>query len=262
MSTSLDGRKILITREENQAKEFTERVIQYGGTPIETPLLKISCIDHDESRHYFRNINKYSWIFFTSANGVKCFFQLADKYKVDIELFQHIHLAAVGHKTENYLKKIGLIADFIPSIYNADVMADEFLKKYKETDSILLVRGNRSRDVLPVELSKQELTFDSIEVYETSYNYEIAESLNNILLQNTLDFITFTSPSTVEAFVEMANVNIDTICVCIGTTTENRARELGFTSIITAKEFTIEGMLACILQYVSSERIDYHDKKH
>lgn len=251
MSDSLHGKRILVTREENQAKEFSDLILQHGGIPLEVPLLKITCIDQEDTGNYFDAIEEYQWIFFTSANGVRCFFQLAGNYIMDNNKLEKIRFAAVGRKTEKALKEYGFSAEFVPAVYNADVMAEEFLSDFQADSPVLLVRGTRSRDILPERFSQNGVIFDSIVVYKTSFNTEAEVLLNEILNQKDLDFITFTSPSAVEAFVKAANTESKVVCVCIGTTTESRARELGFSSVITAEEFTIEGMIECISNNIS-----------
>lgn len=253
MSGSLHGKKILVTREENQAKEFSDKILQHGGKPIEAPLLKITCIDQEDTRNYFNAIEKYQWIFFTSANGVRCFFQLAEKYSLVNNKLQTVRLAAVGTKTEKALNSYGYSADFVPAVFNAEVMAEEFLSNFQADSPILLVRGTRSRDILPEQFSQNGVVFDSIVMYRTTFNAAVEAQLNEILKKKDLDFITFTSPSAVEAFVNAANAESNAICVCIGTTTETRARELGFSSVITADEFTIEGMIESISKYIVGE---------
>lgn len=260
MSISLHEKAILITREYHQAKEFTEKVIQYGGKPLEVPLLNVSCKDHNQNVQTFHDLHSFQWLFFTSANGVEYFFQLAKKYEVNLAILKEKQFAVVGHKTADALKRFGFTADFIPSTYNADVMASEFLNKSTETGPVLLIRGNRSRDVLPTEFTTYGLSFHSLEVYKTTYNYAMTDRLNNMLSENNYDFITFTSPSTVEAFMEMARVKSNKTCVCIGTTTEHRAREFGFTDIITPKEFTIDGMLERISDYIAVKGQMKNDK--
>lgn len=255
MSVSLHEKKILITREEHQAKAFSHKVLAYDGIPVEVPLLKISCKDLRENKRIFANVNRYEWVFFTSANGVNCFFQLAKSYQITNPILKNKRLAAVGHKTEEALKEFGYTCDFIPTTYNADTMASEFLSGYTVSGPILLVRGNRSRDVLPTVFSTHGITYDAALVYEIAYNYQMTDRLNTVLRENTFDFITFTSPSTVEAFVEMATIHHEATCVCIGTTTQRRARELGFTSILTPDEFTIDGMLLCISNYIAEEEL-------
>ena len=250
MSAILSDKKILITRERNQARLLTEKVLHHGGIAIEVPLLKINCTQTVGNEKVLANLSSYHWIFFTSANGVHCFFEMIKAYGPHI--LRSCKFAVVGHKTDHALKEHGFQADFIPTIYNADTMASEFMAMYPSTNRLLLVRGNKSRDILPKEFSLYGYKVDLIEVYKTTYNYEMKQKLNQQLLENNIDFITFTSPSTVDAFVEMIDKNsyFETKCVCIGTTTEKRAQEQGFKKTLVPNQFTIEGMIERISEYL------------
>lgn len=254
MSVTLHGKKILITREKKQAEEFSKKLLQLGGIPVEVPLLQISCNDKPENEQVFKKLHQYKWIFFTSANGVECFFQLAKKYNCIDDGLSKSKFAAVGHKTADCLKEQGYQADFIPSIYNAEIMVREFTANYSRMDEpVLLVRGNRSRDVLPVWFNEQGIAFDEMEVYETMYNFEVESELNQALEQEKPDFITFTSPSIVEAFFEMKKNQVagSPVFVCIGTTTSARAADFGIIQPLIPEDFTIDGMLDGISNYLN-----------
>src|SRR5699024_7530328 len=129
MKGPLGGKKVLITREEKQAKYFSDIVQRKGGLPVEVPLLKISVVDQSENLKLLQSCSNFEWIFFTSVNGVYYYFQLLEKYHIPLAGFDKKKIAAVGHKTENALKEFNYKADFIPTIYDAETMADEFLKE-------------------------------------------------------------------------------------------------------------------------------------
>lgn len=256
MSVTLHEKRILITREENQAKEFSEKIIQYGGKPVEIPLLKISCKDEPENKQLLQNLHHYNWIFFTSANGVACFFNLISQYRWSRKVLENIRFATVGHKTAQILESYGYKSDFIPSVYNADAMVTEFAEKFTVIDEpLLIVRGNKSREILPDWFAKHKIRFDAIEVYETMDNIRVKDELNHLLNKNKLDFITFTSPSAVEAFIKMNGSQIpkNQVYVCIGTTTKQRAFELGIINTIAPELFTIDGMLERMSDYIAGK---------
>lgn len=253
MTSALDGKRILITRERKQAKYFSKVVKEKGGIPVEVPLLKITVVDQKENLELLRNWRNYEWIFFTSANGVHYYFQLLNKYGIDTASFDKKKIAAVGHKTENALKEYHYDADFIPTIYDAETMAKEFFQLEQTEGPVLIVRGSRSRDVLPRFFTDHNIPFDMVTVYQTIYNDESEERLNDVLQKNAVDYISFTSPSTVEAFVKMADFIPDKLCVCIGTTTENRAKELGFHKLLTPKQFTVDAMVDVLADYIAKE---------
>lgn len=261
MSSRLQEAKILVTREESQAKAFSNIILEKGGIPFEVPLLTINCKYSSANDYIIESLAKYEWIFFTSSNGVECFFEIINRSKQSYDL-SLCKFAAVGTKTEMALTKHGYRADFIPTIFNADTMANEFSINHINCGPILLVRGNRSRDVLPDQLSEKGYYFDLFEVYETVHNQKVKHELNNLLNNEKIDFLTFTSPSTIDAFIGMVDKMTDFntyTCVCIGTTTEKRAREVGFNTIIVPETFTIEGMVEQMIYYL--KRKESYDGK-
>ncbi|GEN31440.1 uroporphyrinogen-III synthase [Cerasibacillus quisquiliarum] len=252
MGQSLHQKKILVTREKKQGKEFAEKIKQFEGIPVEVPLLKINCKNHDVNEQILSQMHSFKWIFFTSANGVDCFFRLLKHYGYSNDVLKNKQIAVVGHKTERHLKQHGYSAHFIPTIYNAETMASEFLARFSTEGTFLLVRGNRSMNVLPLTFNKLNMAYESMEVYETVLNMAIKEQLHQTLQSRTIDYVTFTSPSTIDAFVEMNGLNLikhmNLYCVVIGTTTKKRAVEVGFKHILVPTEFTIEGMIDVMLK--------------
>lgn len=257
MTTSLLNRKILVTREASQAKKFSKMIAQFGGVPIEVPLLDIHCLKNIAYEPLWNRLDSYNWLFFTSANGVACFFQELDERKQTIHLQETFKIAAVGHKTEEALKVRNISADFIPSVYDADTMSAEFLARYPEEQGpILLIRGTRSRDVLPKVFAENGIIFDALEIYETVTNMKLDSTLQETMYKESFDFITFTSPSCIQAFIEMGGtkyLHSSTVISCIGTTTEKKARQVGFTNIIVPRIFTIEGMIESMATYLTKE---------
>lgn len=255
MLGTLRYQRILVTRETSQADVFSQRIKAYDGIPVKVPLLNINCIPFEQAL----KLSAYEWIFFTSANGVKCFFERVLNKN---EVINTCKIAVVGKKTEQALNKYGYHANFIPSMYNANVMANEFLRTYTNPGRILLVRGNRSRNVLPKVLATHHVNYDSLEVYRTTKNDMMKDELNKQLLEGCIHFITFMSPSAVDAFIDMVDPNIwnqiknQIVSVCIGTTTEKRAHEKEILHTIIPHEFTIEGMIKRMSQYIYEKRID------
>lgn len=248
MTIQLKNQRILVTRNEPKASEFAQQITQYGGQAVATPLIKIDC-----QHQFIGHLEAYEWIVFTSANGVRCFFKNVEKAgKVD--RLAAARFAVVGPKTKQALQAFGYHAEFIPSRYDAKTMAPEFLEKYQPTGRVLLVQGQLSRPILEEALQMEKVPFDCIKVYDTVTNGAAKAQLKEVLARYPLDFITFMSPSTVDAFVELTGETggeIQSPIVCIGTTTEKRARRHGFQTILVPDEFTMEGMMEKMHEYIT-----------
>lgn len=244
MTISLHNKTILVTRETEAAERFAEKIRTYNGNPIIAPLLKIRCLPFENGENWH---DKFGWLFFTSVNGVNCFLGQSPK-------IAGCKIAAVGPKTAAAIEALGYEVDFIPTTYNAKVMAAEFLQMYANCGLVLFIRGNLSRLVLLDAFTKAEKPYECVEVYETTRNEHAREQLAEGLQEN-IDFITFTSPSTVNAFVEFVGGAKGIPAVCIGTTTEKRAKEVGFGETIVPEDFTIEGMLKAMHAAIEREKV-------
>lgn len=254
MKQSLHGKRVLITRDKKQAAPFAEKIEQAGGEPVTSDLLAIDCMCGEKSKETLQEAGQYDWLFFTSANGVECFFK---KYSdVSDDRLENIRIGVVGSKTEAVLKTYGYEADFMPHIFNAKTMAKEFMDQYPTHESVLLVQGKRSRMELGDAFIAEGRPFSRITLYETKTNQAAREPLNHILEKHPPDFMTFMSPSAVEAFValrEKASREHQPVIVCIGTTTQRRALNMGFQNTIVPETFTIEGMIDTMCDYIEVE---------
>ncbi|GAB4073278.1 uroporphyrinogen-III synthase [Barrientosiimonas marina] len=252
MVSGLQGKQILITREEKQASVFADQISQYGGVPVQVPLLKITCQHHTSNKELLRSPGTYKWLFFTSANGVSCFFNFLSEEQAVQDFTAGSKFAAVGRKTARVLESYGYQADFIPTTYNAETMTREFFSEHTQLEEpVLLIQGNLSRRILPVWFNEQGIRYNTMEVYRTDVHHEMKDQLNATITQQRFDAITFTSPSSVNAFMEMKNVPLadaTPIC-CIGTTTEQRAASFGFRNLLVPEEFTIGGMVRRLETY-------------
>lgn len=238
----LAGKNVLVTREASLAKKFTNQLLENGANVYEVPLLKITRRNAVEVGQRLRYMDKLEWIFFTSVNGVECFFTILQEEHITLD---NVKFAVVGRKTAAVLNKYGYKPHFVPSIYDGENLVNDFLEKYQEVNQVLLVQGNKSRDVVAKGLSKAGVPHQSLVVYDTNYNLDVEIKLRQVLEEALFDFITFTSPSTVEAFAEFSTRKLPehTKIVCIGKTTEARAKQLGFKKTVIPKTYTIESMI-------------------
>lgn len=239
MTNSLRNKKILITREAEAAKQFAKQIRKYGGEPVLAPLLEIRCLPYVFEGFAEGKLAQFEWIFFTSVNGVRCFLNQSPN-------IESCKIAAVGPKTAKAVEESGYAVDFIPSTYNAEVMAKEFFSTYPDSGHALFVRGNLASSVLLDAFTKANKSYKCVEIYETTINMQAEACLRAVLREQSIDFVTFTSPSTIDAFLQLTigePIPKKLPVVCIGTTTEAHAREVGFTKTIVPENFTIEGMI-------------------
>jgi len=77
--------------------------------------------------------------------------------------------------------------------------------------------------------------------------------LAEVLTNNRIDIITFTSSSAVKGFLELLDGRdalVNVIIACIGPITANTATENGLDVHVVAKVSTISGLISEILDYI------------
>ncbi|MDC3415684.1 uroporphyrinogen-III synthase [Aquibacillus salsiterrae] len=257
MDQPLSGRKILVTRAKSQAQQFAFQLKEAGAIPVIAPVLSIKSRSTIENKGILQRLHEFTWLFFTSANGVKFFFKQLESEKISMARIHSLHVAAIGKKTATMLQSYGVNPNFFPSIFEGKKMIKEFLQHYPNPKRILLVCGNIARDEIPNELACRNVAYQRIIVYETIINEASKQTLRQVINQDVCDAFTFTSPSSIESFELLTNglkenlskIKEAKLCVCIGTTTEQKALEKGFKQVRVPSQFTTEGMIEELIHY-------------
>ena len=171
-------------------------------------------------------------------------------------VFSAVNVAAIGPKTAEALCKRNIEPDFIPDEY----VAESILHGLGDVENkwILLPRAEIARPQLPEAIAQAGGIPHEITVYKT---LPAAMDMNGLaMLKSGVDVITFTSASTVENFIALTqqqgldplHLPNHPLFACIGPITEQAAKDAGFQNIVTAKEYTTDGLIDVIIKLVHS----------
>lgn len=262
MDAALSGIKILITREHTQATTFAEKIKNAGGVPIVTPLIRFEKAENEEQiLKIIKNIKKNDCLVFTSTNGVMYFFDFLKNHQVNTSNLSSCTFAAVGRKTKQLIEKNGYTVTIIPQEYVAEKLVEEIAEKTDSSQHIFLFRGNLAREILIKELQHKGYAVTDVTLYETIHNREDGQTIERLLMENELDYITFTSSSTVDAFMNvMQSKDLVTLLdrvtlVSIGPITMRTLSQYGFKGIV-CKTYTIDAMIDRIKTHIESKGND------
>lgn len=241
----LFNKKILITRNKEQAQTFLNKIKELGGEGISVPLLSFkAALSEEDAVQFQRQLADTDWLVFTSVNGVKHFLS----YTKELSQSASWKIAAVGEKTARFLENHGLSVAVIPEIFVAENLAAALAPHVKPQDQIAVIKGNLSRDTIKKELSPLGCKITEWVLYETRQNEDGICLLRTAITANRLDFITFTSSSAVHTFMqaikgEDLSFFRKASIVSIGPMTQAALQEYSLQSVVPNKH-TIEGMLA------------------
>jgi len=246
-SRPLFGQKVIVTRSRAQAGRLSGLIEHKGAEVVELPMIEIEKEPVLNWSVYLENIQKYSWLIFTSQNAVESFMTALYETGKDIRSLGHIKLASIGTGTARALKAYGLISDEVPERAISEALVQLMKSKLNSDDNVLIPSGNLASDLLNKELSTI-CNVDVPVVYNTVVGKESADHLKEVL-ESGIDGITFTSASTVKNFnalIKKAGVNWPASkCFSIGPKTSKVLNELGIESI-ESEQATIDSLMACV----------------
>ncbi len=256
-SRPLFGKRVVVTRAEEQATPFVKLLSDKGANVIEFPTIEIkppkSFKKLDEAIY---RIKEYDWIIFTSLNGVNNFFKRFIELKKDIRELYNISIAAIGQKTANSIEEMSIKVEMIPDEYVTESLIDSFRSIGIEEKKILIPRAKVARNLLPTTLEKLGAIVDVVTCYETGKpQKEAPQKLSKMLKNSQIDVITFTSPSTATNFLSLVDyIPAKTLIACIGPITASAVKKLGHKASIVPSKYTIENLAEEISNHLGKPR--------
>lgn len=251
----LKNKKVLVPRGKGQAKPFSDLVKRYGGIPVEIPLIAFRPVSKtNRLNEILTKLDTYDWIIFTSNVTVDTFFSMVEMNNQ--EKFPKV--AVIGDRTRQVLEDRGIDVSFTPSEFVAEGFVKEFLPLIQPGMKVFIPKGNLARDYIAASLREQGAIVTEAVIYETYAPEESKAKLVELLRSHELDILTFTSPSTVDHFIEIVEENnlFDQLKSCmmasIGMITTKRALEVGLPMHVTPTVYTVKDMVLAIIDNLKS----------
>lgn len=245
----LSGKKIIVTGTKSNSKKLAACLRSYGADAAEISLLGIRETDSDK----FSAINwaDFTWIVFTSMNGVQKFFEMLVESKIDLRNLMHMKFAAIGKGTAEELADHGIYVDIVPKKFESRYLAEALIPQLDKDDNVLLMRAENGTKILQDMLSENNKKFESFPLYRT----QTLDSRKELLQLNLkdADYVVFASSSAVRAYKELTEgADIPNVkLISIGAVTTRTAEELGMSIAATAENAVSEDIVAAIINDVS-----------
>ncbi|MBR0382764.1 MAG: hydroxymethylbilane synthase [Eubacterium sp.] len=256
----LFGQRVLVTGTRSMVDRLSPLLKEEGAEAISFSLIRTEPMEDPQLAGALADIKSYSWIVFTSANGVNCFFDRIRRDRMDIRSFAHIHFAVIGSGTRDALESHGIYSDFVPTAYSSEDMATAILPHLGKDDRVLLLRAKEANQVLPDTLAGAGIDCTCISLYHTVRDYRKQEELNRLI--PSVDYVTFASSSAVKAFADMIEdpALVKGRIISIGPVTSKTIRAAGYHVDREAREYTARGITEAIRTCVETDCKEERDK--
>ncbi len=250
--------KILVTRPKDRDSDLAGALRFHGAEVLEIPTIETDVIlDADLIVQTLESIGVFQWIGFTSPYGVKVFFDKLKELSIDIRSLNGIRFAAIGPATKQAIEEKGIFVDLMPEVYDGKSLGIALKQiitegQLEETRNpvVLLPRAKIGTEEVLKPLEESGILFEDLPIYDT-----IEAPQTDLKFEDeAVDYVAFTSGSTVRGFVKMfEDIDFSKVkAVCIGDQTASEAQKNGMQVVISEKA-TIDSMVECIINLANSK---------
>lgn len=244
MPNKLAGKTILLTGTK-VIHSVQDLVEQHGGQLEHFPLIETVEFIAPNEAEIVDALPDYDWLIFTSQNAVLQFLHKCERYGVAVTELA-VKIVAVGEKTARLLQQAGLSIDFMPTVYSADVLVQQF--QLQQGERALFIRGSLAKRTIIEGIGADEWT-----VYETRPNLSRIEQLVDCARRSENPIVVFASPSAVHTYAKevVPKYAWDNVKVAsIGHITTAALASYGVKPIVQPTTYTMQ---AVILQLILEE---------
>jgi uroporphyrinogen III methyltransferase/synthase len=219
--------RIVLTRPEPHNKIWCQRLREHGLETIAFPCIKRVPLGKDKDKKYLK-VPTFSWLVFTSAEGVDIFFKRYLLSGGDFRALAPCRFAVIGPATAEALRTWGFIPDYIPPEYNGRSLGQGLGEKTAPGEKILLLRAQKSDPGLCRVLNEKNIAFTEWALYRTRPAAGGAAA-RRLIEAGAFDWVFFASPSAVSAFAgHFPALDFSSFrALCFGGSTAAAAEKLG-----------------------------------
>lgn len=251
---SLNNKRLLLLRNEDDIPSLAEAVRVRGGVPVACPVI---CIRPPEDTRTLdeaiKNLKQIDWIVFTSAHAAKFLIQRVEELNIDRSVFGSIRLAAIGPATASELEEQQLDVEFQAARANAAEFVEEFTtKRNLHGARVLLPLSDIAMRTMPDGLASAGAYVVEAVAYRNAAPQSLPNEARGFLQSNQIDWALFSSPSTVKNLFQLLHqehIAATFHTASIGPSTSATLREIGVTPDVEADPHTFDGLLDAIGEF-------------
>ncbi len=255
----LFGKGVLVTRPRDQAPALSNLLAEQGAEPIECPTLEICPPESwDPVDDAIRELSSYDWIIFTSVNGVQAFMGRLGFHQKDVRSLAKARVCCIGPRTKQEASRWGLVADLVPSEFQAEGILEALGRLGVKGQRILIPRAKVAREILPKQLAEMGADVRVVQGYQAVLPEMEQEPICDRFRNQDIQYLTFTSSSTVRNFCqlfadrqEMHKLIQHVTVACIGPITAQTVQDEGLSVDIVAVENTVPSLVDAIVAHAN-----------
>lgn len=240
---TLQGKTVLVTRSEADADPLCVRLRDLGAQVVQVPSVRIVPAPPSSAlSEALGKLSELAWVACTSRHGAT--YLARALHAQGAALLPSVSLAAVGPGTAQVMAQLWRVPDLLAEPATGEGLATCLMARASpQAGAVLLPVGQRARRVTQDLLQAAGFVVWAPVVYHN----EIATAADPPVALPRIDFVLFTSPSTVTGFLARQPLPPEAQVITIGPTTTAAVRERGLTVGHEAGTPSIEGLVDAVL---------------
>jgi uroporphyrinogen III methyltransferase/synthase len=254
-SGPLLGRRIVVTRAPEQAKELAAQLSELGATVVLLPAISFAePADSGPLDAAIASLSTFDWILFTSANAARFFGRRCKARGVDPKAAQSgvhpLFVAVVGPATAEAAAKEGFLVGHMAQEFQGISLAKELAPDLTRK-KVLIPHGDLAAVDLAVALRFAGADVTEVTAYRTLEVDSVPTEALDAVRKGEVDIISFFSASAFRSV--SAKVGVEVVgripIAAIGPVTADAIREAGLTVTVESKVPTAKAFIAALLAH-------------
>ena len=257
----LSGRRVVVTRPREQARELVDLFEEQGAEVIQAPTVRVAPpTGYETLDEACASISTFNWVVLPTLAGTEVFIRRLIAGPNDIRSLHGVGICAIGQPAAERFSDVGVRVDLPLSEYRPETLVEALSRTRPLTGQrILLLRAEAAKDVLAAELRKAGADVADMAAYRTVKvlpGDPGEPDLYKQLLEQQIDVLVFGNPSTAREFVDIygAEALIDllrtTVVACIGPVTAQALQAHGIPTPVVAEDHTNLGLVAAVVRHL------------
>jgi uroporphyrinogen-III synthase len=242
IAAPLAGRRVLVTRAQDDAERWASRLEPLGAVPVILPCLVSEPLEAGAAqRALHAALHDAAWLVLSSPRGAVIAAALQSG-----ALRSATRVAVVGDATAAAARAAFGRVDFVATVQTSAGLGDALSRRITQDGEparqpVVLVGALGGRDEAALSLRRVGAPVRRVDIYRTLP--APAAAAKRDLARDTLHDILLASPSAVAGLLNLARVPAGARVITVGPTTSAAARDHGLTVSAEARRPTFEGLL-------------------
>jgi len=260
-SSSLAGKRIVITRALAQGDALAKELSLRGAIPMMLPL--VSFAEPEDSApldRAIKEIAQFDWLLLTSAQAVRALMErCADLYPPLVRANIRLRVGCVGPVTAEAARSANLPVEYVATTHNGVALADELGSRLRGA-KVLLPRSDRANPDLPAALKQIGAQVTEVIAYRTLRPAAMGQDALKKVVNGQADAILFFSPSAVQHFAEIVGAGQfhqiqDMLAItAVGPVTAKALREAGVQRAVVAADTNAASVIEALEKHFAAAK--------